>query len=166
MGKQIALIESENKDIIDAVKKYFGGKCRIVHKDSDLSGYKLIVLTGYDTEFRAETDAKILNLHPSLLPAFACENALSRAFLSGVRVSGITIHEVVSGNFYGKILAQYPVLIGLTAHFDEFAADISAAAKKLYPPVIDAVINDKVFDFTDLFRHPCQRSCSRCSRSL
>ncbi len=159
--KKFAIINSENKSIVKALSESFGSMCEVLSKQDNLSGYDLIVLTGFETEFEVPQNTTVLNLHPSLLPSFKGENAISEAFLAGVKVSGITIHKVEQDNFYGKILAQYPVLIGLTTHIDELSAEISAAAIKLYPAVIDAVLNDRVFDFSDLFKTSCH-GCGNC----
>lgn len=106
---------------------------------------------------------KILNVHPSLLPAFAQNDAIKEAFVSGVKVSGVSVHYVEKDNFYGKILAQYPVLIGNTTHFNEYCEEVKIISDKIYPPVIDSVLNDRVFDFVDLFKSPCQKNgCSGC----
>ena len=163
--KKFAIINSENKELIDAINAYFGGNCPVLSKDDNLNGYELIILTGYEMEFPAVTGADIINIHQSILPAFKGENALMQAFLAGVKVTGITIHRVESGNFYGKILAQYPVLIGLTTHIDEINLELAAIAKKLYPAVIEALINDRVFDFADLFKNSCSHhgGCSGCT---
>ena len=100
---------------------------------------------------------KAINIHPSLLPAFEGDNAIEKAFLAGVKVSGITIHTK------DKIIAQYPVLIGLGTHIDEFKQDITDVKKRLVPAVIEALIEDRVFDFQDIFRGKCAHSQGGCS---
>ena len=107
-------------------------------------------------------DFTIVNFHYSLLPAFCEGNSLQKAFTSGVKVSGITIHRVEENNFYGRILAQYPVLIGTSTHFDEYSSEIFEISKKLYPKVAEAVINDTVFDFEDILKGKCAAGCSSC----
>lgn len=132
--------------------------------------FDLIVLSGYTKELNAETlkIGKFINIHPSLLPAFKGEDAIHRAFVSGVKVSGVTVQQITDDIENCKILAQYPVLIGLTTHFDEFEEEIHQIEDKLYPPVIEAIIEDRVFDFPDLFKNSCNKSggynggCSGC----
>lgn len=132
--------------------------------------FDLIVLSGYTKELNAETlkIGKFLNIHPSLLPAFKGDDAIHRAFISGVKVSGVTVQQITDDLENCKILAQYPVLIGLTTHFDEFEEEIHQIEDKLYPPVIEAIIEDRVFDFPDLFKNSCNKSgscnggCSGC----
>lgn len=88
-----------------------------------------------------------IKIHYSLLPAFDCEEPMREAFTAGVKVSGVTILDTVSG----KILAQYPVLISHTTHFDEFEEEMLKTGEILYKHVIKCIEEDKVFDFSDLF---------------
>lgn len=132
--------------------------------------FDLIVLTDYDNKLDNDTleVGKFINIHPSLLPAFKGEDAIQRAYLAGVKVTGVTVHWLKENLEDETIIAQYPVLIGLTTHLDEIVKDIYDVEKKLYPPVIDAILSDKVFDFQDLFKSPCHAnngcsgSCSKC----
>lgn len=163
MNKKLAIMNSDNKEIISAIEKYFQSKdVEITILDDISTGFDLIVLTGFESQFENIVNAKVLNIYPSILPAFKGQNAIKEAFISGVKVSGVSVHEVNSDNFYGRILAQYPVLIGNTTHIDEFTKELIAVGKKLYPVVIDAVLNDKVFDFSDLFKHSCSGNCGGC----
>ncbi|MDD3436733.1 MAG: formyltransferase family protein [Candidatus Gastranaerophilales bacterium] len=106
--------------------------------------------------------SEFINLHPSLLPAFKGKDAISRAFLAGVKVSGITIHWAEKNVDEGKIIAQYPVIITNDMHFDEFEAEIHALEHKLYPIVIETILSDKVFDFKDLLKSSCSGGCGKC----
>ena len=99
--------------------------------------------------------AKFINIHPSLLPAFKGKDAIMLAFIAGVKVSGITIHWVEKGVDEGRIVSQYPVFIDNGMHLDEFEAEIHAIEHKLYPVVIEKVLEDKVFDFQDLMKSSC-----------
>lgn len=106
---------------------------------------------------------KFINLHESLLPAFSGDDALYRSFSAGVKVSGITIHYLNNENNYGKIVAQYPVLIGNLTHFDEYKEEMHSVEKMLYPIVIDKLLKDEVFDFSDLINsNKCSNSCRSC----
>lgn len=163
-NKRVAIINSENKKIISAIKNILKGKAEILEKDADLTNYDIIVLTGYESNFETNfTNKEVINIHPSLLPAFKEEDAITKSYLSGIKVSGVTIHKVEKDNFYGKILAQYPVLIGLETHLEEFKDDLEKVGARLYPPVIEAIINDTVFDFQDLFKNPCNHANGGCS---
>lgn len=164
--KTFAVVDSENKGIIETIRKYFGGNIPVLSKDAGFDGYDLIVLTGYDVSFHKPQNSRVINLHPALLPSFQGEDALKKAFLSGVKVSGVTVHEVEEDNFYGRIIAQYPVLIGLTTNFCDYVQEVEIIAQKLYPLVIDSIIKDRGFDFHHLLNRGCtssQNGCGNCS---
>lgn len=128
--------------------------------------FDLIVLSGYSQSLPPEVLnlGKFINIHPSLLPAFKGKDAIQRAFYAGVKVSGVTVHHVTSELDGGKIIAQYPVLIGNLTHFEEFEAEIHSLEQKLYPVVIASILEDKVFDFSDLLNSGCgcAGGCSEC----
>lgn len=126
--------------------------------------FNLIVLADYNMELNSEilNTGRFINIHPSLLPAFKGKDAISRAFTSGVKVSGVTVHLLSQELDGGAILAQYPVLIGNLMHFDEFQESIYDLEKLLYPIVIDKVLRDEVFDFSDLISLNNCRNCSGC----
>lgn len=126
--------------------------------------FDLIALAGYMRilpEGVLKVMGRVINIHPSLLPSFKGKDAISRAFVSGVKLSGITIHEVCSDVDSGKIIAQYPVFIQNGMHFDEFEEEIHTIEHKLYPIVIEKLMEDKIFDFQDLMKAQCSGgSCS------
>jgi len=80
--------------------------------------------------------SRILNIHPSLLPAFPGLDAWKQAVEAGVGESGVTVHLVDSGMDTGPILAQeaVPLLPGDTA--ESLHARIQVAEHLLYPQVI------------------------------
>ena len=135
----------------------------VASKEKLLNNFDLIVLAGYMRILPEDVLnlGKFINIHPSLLPAFKGKDAIHRAFDAGVKVSGVTIHHVTSDLDGGKIIAQYPVLIGNLTHFDEFEAEIHNLEHKLYPIVIEKLLKDEVFDFSDLLGG-CSGNCSGC----
>lgn len=126
------------------------------------NNFDLIILAGYMRILPDEVlckMGKVINIHPSILPAFKGSiNAIEDAFLSGVKLSGITIHWVTPDVDGGKIIAQYPVFINNDTHFDEFEQDIHNIEHKLYPIVIEKILDDKVFDFSDLMKTGCNKN--------
>lgn len=124
--------------------------------------FDLVVLAGYMKILPDEVLSlnKFINIHPSLLPAFGGTiHSIKDAFLAGVKVSGVTIHWVTSDVDCGEIIAQYPVFITAGMHFDEFEEEIHAIEHKLYPIVIEKLLEDKVFDFQDLMKSECGSKC-------
>lgn len=130
--------------------------------------FDLIVLAGYMKILSEEVlkeMGNVINIHPSLLPAFkGSTKAIKEAFLAGVKVSGVTVHWVTTDVDGGKIIAQYPVFITNDMHFDDFEKEIHSLEHKLYPIVIENILEDKVFEFSDLLRSKgsCSKGCSSC----
>lgn len=81
----------------------------------------------------------ILNIHPSLLPAFPGMHAQRQAVEAGVRWSGATVHFVDSGLDSGPILLQEPVPISPEDTESELAARILEVEHRLYPQAVDVV---------------------------
>lgn len=97
-----------------------------------LAGY-MRVLTG---AFLAGLDDRVINVHPSLLPAFPGLRAQAQALQHGVKVSGCTVHFVDAGLDTGAIIAQaaVPVLDGDTE--EALGARILAEEHRLLPAAV------------------------------
>lgn len=128
--------------------------------------FDLIALAGY---MRILPDSvlkvmgKVINIHPSILPSYKGKDAIGQAFSDGAKVTGVTIHEVDSSLDGGKKIAQYPVFITHGMHLDELEEEIHILEHKLYPIVVEKVLDDKVFDFQDLIRSSCSGGgCKGC----
>jgi phosphoribosylglycinamide formyltransferase 1 len=78
-------------------------------------GVELVVLAGYmrilGTEFLERFPGAVLNVHPSLLPAFPGAHAVEDALAYGVRWTGVTVHLVDEGVDTGPIVCQEPVAV-------------------------------------------------------
>jgi phosphoribosylglycinamide formyltransferase 1 len=61
--------------------------------------------------FLARFPHRVINLHPSLLPAFPGRAAVAQALSRGVRVTGVTVHVVDEGVDSGPIILQEPVSV-------------------------------------------------------
>jgi phosphoribosylglycinamide formyltransferase-1 len=76
-------------------------------------GVELVVLAGYmqllDPAFLARFEARVVNVHPALLPAFPGIRAIEQALDYGVKVFGVTVHFVDEGVDTGRIIAQRAV---------------------------------------------------------
>jgi phosphoribosylglycinamide formyltransferase 1 len=101
----------------------------------------LVVLAGFmrilSPEFVERFDARLVNVHPSLLPAFPGKDGVGEALAAGVRIAGCTVHLVDQGVDTGPILAQaaVPVLPGDTR--ESLHARIQAREHELLPRVVD-----------------------------
>lgn len=111
-------------------------------------GVSLVVLAGF---MRIVTpvllDAfpdRVVNIHPSLLPAFPGTHAQAQALRYGVRVAGCTVHLVDAGTDTGPVLAQAAVPV-LDGDDDEtLAARILAREHELLPEVLQAFAEGRV----------------------
>jgi phosphoribosylglycinamide formyltransferase-1 len=104
-----------------------------------LAGY-MRILSGY---FIREFPLRILNIHPSLLPAFPGLDAQHQALEHGVKIAGCSVHFVDEGLDSGPIVAQaaVPVLDEDTA--DSLSARILKEEHRLYSEAIALVISGR-----------------------
>lgn len=106
----------------------------------------LVVLAGFmrilTPAFVAHYAGRLVNIHPSLLPAFTGLNTHQRALDAGCQVAGITVHQVTADLDHGPILAQavVPVLRGDTA--ETLAARVLTQEHLVYPRAIHALLSD------------------------
>ena len=97
-----------------------------------LAGFMRVLKPGFLNAFKG----KIINLHPSLLPAFPGLDGIWQAWRRGVKVAGCTVHEVTAEVDGGPILDQAVVRIEETDTLESFAAKVHAAEHVLLPAVI------------------------------
>lgn len=84
---------------------------------------------------------RIVNIHPSLLPAFPGKDAIGQAIQAKVRVTGVTIHYVDEGMDTGPIIAQKPVEIEENESRESVEKKVHAAEHQLYPAVLQTLLN-------------------------
>ena len=84
---------------------------------------------------------RILNIHPSLLPAFPGLNAQRQALAHGVRVSGATVHLVTSALDDGPIVLQACVPVLDEDTVETLSARILVEEHRLYPEAIQIVLD-------------------------
>ncbi len=89
-------------------------------------------------------EGRILNIHPSLLPAFKGTKVHQQALDAGVRVSGCTVHFIVPELDSGPIIAQAPVPVHTGDTAETLSARILEAEHKLYPEALRLVAAGKV----------------------
>lgn len=101
-----------------------------------LAGFMRILTPG----FVAHYTGRLVNIHPSLLPAFAGLNTHARALAAGCQFAGATVHWVSAEVDAGGILAQavVPVLPQDTA--DSLAARVLSQEHQIYPAVIERLL--------------------------
>jgi formyltetrahydrofolate-dependent phosphoribosylglycinamide formyltransferase len=98
---------------------------------------ELIALAGFmrllTQEFVAGWQDRLVNIHPSLLPAFPGLDTHARALAAGVRIHGATVHLVRAEVDSGPILAQAAVPVAPDDTEQTLAARVLAAEHRIYP---------------------------------
>jgi phosphoribosylglycinamide formyltransferase-1 len=100
-------------------------------------GVELVVLAGYmhllTGPFLARFPGRIVNVHPSLLPAFPGAHAIADALAAGVETTGVTIHRVDDGLDTGPVIVQEPVPVEPRETLEE---RIHSVEHRLLPQVV------------------------------
>jgi phosphoribosylglycinamide formyltransferase 1 len=101
-----------------------------------LAGFMRILTPGFVRHY----EGRLLNIHPSLLPAFPGLKTHQRAIEMGCRFAGATIHRVTSELDHGEILEQavVPVLPGDTP--EALAARVLTQEHLIYPRAVERVL--------------------------
>ncbi|MEH7373740.1 phosphoribosylglycinamide formyltransferase [Neobacillus drentensis] len=108
------------------------------------SGVEFIVLAGYmrliGSKLLAEYKGRIVNIHPSLLPAFPGKDAIGQALAAQAKWSGVTIHFVDEGMDTGPIIIQERVRLDENETRESLQQKIQKSEHKLYPSVLQMLL--------------------------
>lgn len=105
-----------------------------------LSGFMQILSSSFLSQWRDQ----VLNIHPSLLPAFKGLHVHQNVINSGVRISGCTVHIVRTEVDSGPIIAQSAVPVFLDDTEQTLGARVLAAEHKLYPPALASLASGQI----------------------
>lgn len=114
----------------------------------DVHQPQLILLAGFmrilGEAFIGRYPRRMLNIHPSLLPAFPGLHTHARALEAGVKVHGATVHVVTSQLDGGPIVAQgaVPVVAGDTE--ESLAARVLAVEHRIYPQAVRWFVEQRI----------------------
>jgi phosphoribosylglycinamide formyltransferase-1 len=123
--------------------KAFGSRAlfdQALQQCADAYAPDLVVLAGFmrilTPEFVGHYAGKLINIHPSLLPAFTGLNTHQRALDAGCQFAGATVHQVTPELDHGAILAQaaVPILPGESA--ETLAKRVLTQEHLIYPQAI------------------------------
>lgn len=107
----------------------------------------LVALAGYmrilPTEIVEFFKDKIVNIHPSLLPAFKGKDAIRKAFDYGVKYTGVTVHLVDEKIDHGEIIDQIAVRIEENMSLKELEKKIHKAEHRLYSKIIKKLLAEE-----------------------
>jgi phosphoribosylglycinamide formyltransferase-1 len=152
-GLPVAAVASNRKDAYALVRAREAGiptatfslDCHATREERDLviatwleeHGVELVVLAGYmqllTPPFLRRFPGRVLNVHPSLLPAFPGAHAIDDALAAGVETTGVTVHWVDEGLDTGPVIAQEEVPLEPR---DTLEQRIHAVEHRLLPEVV------------------------------
>ena len=140
----------ENIPVFSFSAKQYENKAgyeREILDELHIHGVEFIILAGYmrliGSTLLGEYSHRIVNIHPSLLPAFPGKDAIGQAFKAKVKETGVTIHYVDEGMDTGPIIAQevVPILNGDTK--DILQKRIQELEHDLYPKILHQLCQEK-----------------------
>jgi phosphoribosylglycinamide formyltransferase-1 len=112
------------------------------------SGAELLCLAGFmrvlTADFITAWADRIINIHPSLLPAFPGLHTHKRAIESGTRFAGCTVHFVSPEVDAGPIIMQAAIPILPEDNEDSLAARVLTAEHQIFPAALALVAQDRV----------------------
>ena len=115
---------------------------RTLDAELDRHGVQVVALAGYmrllSPWFIRKWEGRILNIHPSLLPAYKGLDTHKRAILAGELHGGCSVHIVTEELDDGPVLAQSKVRIRERETAEELAERVLREEHKLYPEALDA----------------------------
>ena len=137
---------------VPAVVRDHRGKTREEHDRAVLRvlqdhGVELVCLAGYmrllSPAFLGALPHRVVNIHPSLLPAFPGLEAQRQAWEYGVKVAGATVHLVEEALDAGPIVMQEAVSVRPDDTADSLAARILEAEHRLYPRAVRLLLGGR-----------------------
>lgn len=107
----------------------------------------LVCLAGFmrllSAAFVRTFSGRIVNVHPSLLPAFPGKDAQRQALEHGVKVTGATVHLVDDGLDCGPIVMQEAVPVLETDDVESLSSRILSAEHRIYPRAVEALLGGR-----------------------
>ncbi len=111
-------------------------------------GADLVALAGFmrilGAEFVRRFDGRLVNIHPSLLPAFPGLETHRRAIEAGCKASGASVHFVTAELDHGPIISQAVVPVRADDSEATLAARVLAEEHRLYPRAIAWLVADRL----------------------
>jgi len=125
--------ELYEQKILDLINEY---SCDLIC----LAGF-MRILSPY---FISNSQVKIINIHPSLLPAFPGLDAQQQALDYGVKFSGCTVHFVDEGMDSGPIISQAVVPVLADDTEETLSLRILAEEHRIYPEAVKLIAEDRI----------------------
>jgi phosphoribosylglycinamide formyltransferase 1 len=113
------------------------------------SGAKGVILAGFmrvlSPTFIDRFPGRILNIHPSLLPAFPGARAVEAALANGVAVTGVTVHFVDEKVDHGPIISQHEVPIEPGDDVETLHTRIRQVEHRIYPEIVRRFVSGDLY---------------------
>lgn len=152
----IAVVIASRADCAGCERARAWGHPLVISHDQDeiqstlqAHGCQWVAMCGFMRRFdpRAALRGRVVNVHPSLLPAFGGQgyygDRVHRAVIAhGAKVSGCSVHLVAGDYDSGPLLAQRPVPVLASDTVESLRQRVQAAERHLYPLVLRALISD------------------------
>jgi phosphoribosylglycinamide formyltransferase-1 len=111
-------------------------------------GAELVVLAGFmellGSDFIGRFAGRMINVHPSLLPAFPGLRAIEQAVEQGAKVTGVTVHFVDEGVDTGPIVLQEPLELSYPARIAEIEERLHGVEHRLLPRAVRLIAAGRV----------------------
>lgn len=158
LSAQVAVVISDNPDALALTKAREAGIPAFCLKNPrdegeviallDKHGVELVCLAGYMRLIKQDLlqayPMRIINIHPSLLPAFPGLNVQARAIEAGVKFSGATVHFVDAGMDTGPIICQAVVPVLDEDTCDSLSARILEQEHVIYSQAIEKIAQKRL----------------------
>jgi len=109
---------------------------------------RLVALAGFmrilTPAFVARYAGRLMNIHPSLLPAFPGLDTHARALAAGVKLHGCTVHFVTAELDHGPVIVQAAVPVVAGDDEASLAARVLAAEHRIYPAAVRWFLEDRL----------------------
>ena len=119
-----------------------------INEALDAAGVELVCLAGFmrllSDGFVSRRHDKLINIHPSLLPAFKGLDVHERVIEAGARFSGCTVHFVRTAADCGPIIVQAALAVHPGDDPDTLAARVLAEEHKIYPLAVGLIAEGRV----------------------
>lgn len=111
-----------------------------------LAGYMRLLSPSFLKNFAAwhGGSSQVVNIHPSLLPAYPGVDSIKRAYEDQTPISGVTLHYVDEGMDTGKIIHQDSIVRNPSDSFEVWAAQFHSVEHRLYGTFLEEIAHKKV----------------------
>lgn len=156
--KKVVVLYSEYTPVIDAIKRRLEN-AEVLVCDFIPQNYKDFDLV-ISVNYKQESDIPMLKSHYSLLPAFESEEPVKDAILYGAKVTGLTIYF----NNPFRIVAQYPLIISNSNHYDDVEQELKYLEQVILPLVAEKILYNEPFEIQSLLKNKsCSTNCGSCN---